>query len=465
MRKTKIIFIVSAVALVVAILLGLLAIFTPSTSLKQISANPKAYIETGLKKSFAASPIGDIVTLEDPEAIALDVAITPTLESGHMNLNAIIALKELGILAQFDAEVEGEEFNGKFFLDKNNLAVNSDILQEIFGSASVGISLNDFMNHFKQSDWYQLLIVDSGLDEELKKEDGSDIDIQAILDLVVETATGIAKIYKDSVVYDVIETSIEVDGKTIEGYQIIQKRSDDVKDKTKAVTNSFSTKLQELLPEDFAEYAVLIIESLTDSIIDMIDDTSTQTTYTIAKNSGAVIELKYERTMEVVDELLDKKSTNSIKCDVNFGANPENIFAPQFELEIVDGKTKHTVTGKSTVDVVTKTLKMDIDTKTEYPDYQWIKEPYETTTTTITIDKDGNYKLTAKFDDEEIELGGKFKVDGTVAEISFDINEGSETIHFVIKIDFNAKKPIAFEYDDLIQWDEEKILDLLEKFS
>ena len=75
--------------------------------------------------------------------------------------------------------------------------------------------------------------------------------------------------------------------------------------------------------------------------------------------------------------------------------------------------------------------------------------------------------MTLAAEEEKIEFGGKFKVDGSKLTLTVDMGEieDSEIKEFKIDIDFNAKAPKAFEYEDLMKWDEDKITEFLQKIE
>ena len=460
MKKTKII----SILLVAVMLVSLLSGCKSKVSMKEIAADPKAYIEAGLKKSFSSSPLGDILALENPEAVALDATITPTNEElGYIKLNSVVALQELAIWAKLDADLEGEEIKGEAFLDENNIAINSELLKEVFGSASIGLKLSDDLyTRFTKSSWYKILVIDSGLEEELKNDDGSMIDVEAIVDLFVATMEEIEKIQEESIKYEVVESKIEVDGKSMKGYLVTQTTDAYIKEKYIAAVETFSDELQKLLPEELAAEVAEEIEFMIEDIKESTKSVSATATYFIAKKGGAIIEMTYDAKMETVDTWSGEDVVNTVKFKVNFGANPEKIFSPNFEAEAnIDGN-KYTISGKSKVDIKEKALKLNIATNVDYPEeYEWLED--EAATATLTIDMGGNYKLVANYDDEEVEFDGKFKVEGTAIEWTFNVNEGEDAVHFVIKADFSAKKPIAFKYEDLLIWDEERVQEFLEK--
>lgn len=462
MKKTKII----SILLVAVMLVGLLAGCESNVSMKDISADPKAYIDAGLKKSFSSSPLGDIIALENSEAVALDATITPVNEElGHIKFNSIAALQELAIWAKLDADLDGEKIKGEFFLDENNIAINSELLKEVFGSESIGLRLSDDLyTRFTKSNWYEILVIDSGLEDELKNDNGSTIDAEAIVNLIVATMEEIEKIHKESIKYEVVESEIEIDGKSLGGYLITKTMDDYIKEKYIAAIEKFSDELQKLLPEELAAEIAEEIEFMIEDIEESTKSIAETATYFIAKKGGALIEMTYDAKMETVDTWSDKDVVNTVKFKVNFGTNPETIFSPNFEAEAnIDGD-KYTIVGKSEIDIKAKSLKLDVEAKVDYPEeYEWLED--KTATATLTIDMDGNYKLAAKYDDEEVEFDGKLKIEGTTIEWTFDIDEGEDAVQFVIKADFSAKKPIAFKYEDLLIWDEERVQEFLEKIS
>ena len=456
MRKSKII----SLTLVLALIVGLFVGCHQSTTLSKqdVEANPAAYIEDGLKKSFSKSPFGDLIALQDPEAVSLVLSMVPTTEEGYIKFDAVISNKALAILANLDADLDGEQFKGSIFIDKENLAISTEPLKDIFGTESVGISLKDFINNLKQSNWYKLLIIDSGLEEELKTEEGADIDLQAIVNLFADFIKKVEQIYKESIKYDVVERIIEADGVAVEGYKIIQTQADDVTDKFVDAAEKFVEDLRELLPSEIGEDLDVEMDSLVEDIASAIEEmtVSADIEYFIAKNGGAVIEIRYAIESTMIDEWTEEEVTSSTNFVIHFGANPEEVFSPQFKLQMMEDGVKFTVNGMSTMSKETKTFNLDLDAKISYPEEYELAD--ETINAKIEFGLDGRYNATFSSGDEQIEIDGEFKVDGTKLHFTTTI----EDVEIVIDVDFNAQKPIAFEYDDILKWDEEKIQSLLE---
>ena len=85
----------------------------------------------------------------------------------------------------------------------------------------------------------------------------------------------------------------------------------------------------------------------------------------------------------------------------------------------------------------------------------------------MTINKDSNFKLEATDGDETVQIEGIFKVEDSKLQLSFDTSkvEDAEDVNVDINIDFNAKAPSSFEYDDLLEYDKKKVEDLIAKFN
>ena len=160
-----------AILLTMVVLLGTLSgCGKAAISKADLEANPQEIIKSAISKSFEASPLGSVVKLEEPEATSIDVSITPEdKDLGYINFNANIANNKLAALIDLDADLEGEEFKGQLFIDNSNLAIKAEALKEIFKTDTIGIKLENIVENFKKSGWYEL-IKDSGLEEEFASE-------------------------------------------------------------------------------------------------------------------------------------------------------------------------------------------------------------------------------------------------------------------------------------------------------
>jgi hypothetical protein len=463
MKKKRIL----SLLLVVAMMASLLTGCGSNVALKDVEADPAMYVEEGLKKSLSLSPIGGLLELDDPEAIAMNLNVTPVEDDEHIKIDATIALKEIAMLCNLDASIDGEDLQGSLFVDKENIAVKSELLTEIFDTASIGLGLNDFANNFKASAWYQLLIVDSGIEEELKTADGETVDLQAIVDLYADFLKEMNEISKDCVEYAVIEDAMTIDGKEIKGYKITQTTSKDATDKIAKALEKFLNDMMSMIPAEEGDMEYIqeeideMMSEMTETINKMIE--GTKTSYFVAKKGGAVIEMRYSSSITMTDSWSEEEITNASDVVVSFGADPEKVFAPEFSIQIVEDDTKMSMTGKGAVDVQNKSFNLDMNMSTDYPDdYEWLED--ENYDIDIALQQDSKYTLTVTDGEETHSLTGKFKIDGTKVQFSVDGNEEENIdLNIDITIDFGAKKPVAFEYEDLMKWDEEKIQSWMEK--
>lgn len=462
MKKKRIL----SMLLVVAMMTSLLTGCGSNVSLKDVEADPAMCVEEGLKKSLSLSPIGGLLDLEDPEAIAINVDATSIDNDEHVKFDTTIALKEVAMLCNLDLNMDGDEIKGSIFIDKDNMAVKSELLKEFFDTSSVGIGLNDFANNLKASAWYKLLIVDSGLEEELKTADGETIDLQAIIDLYVDLLKEMDAISKECVEYTVVEDVMTIDGKEIKGYKIDQTTSKDAADRMAKAVEKFLNDMIGMVPaeedvEDIQDEIDEMMSEMTETINKMIE--GTKTSYFIAKKGGAVLEMRYSSTMTMTDSWSEEEITNTSDLVISFGADPEKVFAPEFSIQVVEDDTKMSMTGKGVVDIQSKSFNLDMSMSIDYPeDYEWIDdEKYDIK---IALQQDGKYTLTMTDGEETHSLTGKFKIDGTKVQFSVDGNEEEHIdLNIEIAIDFGAKKPVAFEYEDLMKWDEAKIQSWMEK--
>ena len=138
MKKFRIL----SLLLVVVMLAGMLTGCGDTVAKKDVEADPQAYIEEALKKSFAPSPFGDILALEETEATSVDFEIKPADEDIKSIKAAItVANKELAMLANLKMAVEDEKIDATVFVDKENFALKMEQLAEIFGKDAVGLGL------------------------------------------------------------------------------------------------------------------------------------------------------------------------------------------------------------------------------------------------------------------------------------------------------------------------------------
>jgi hypothetical protein len=462
MKKSRILSLLLVVAMMASMLTGCGSII----ALKDIQSDPAKYIEDGLKKSLAESPVGDILTLTDPEAVAMNMVIKPVDEEGHIKFDATVGLKEFAMLCNLDLSVDSENMQGSIFVDENNLAVKSELLKDIFGTTAVGVGLNDFVQTLKASAWYKMLIVDSGIEEELKNENGETIDLQAIIDLYIAFLKDLEDISNNCVEYNVIEDAMEFGDKTVKGYKITQTTSKDAADKVAQAFEKFMDGLMNIVPvedaEDFESEMDEMIDEMKKTVNDMI--ASTKTTYFVAKKGGAVLEIRYNTKKTEVGSLSGAERISTVDMVVNFGADPEKSFSPKFEIKMDDDGTKTSINGQAAVNTKDKTFNVDAKFEADYPeDYEWMED--EQFDISIVLDANSNYTFNVTSGEETHALSGKFKVDGTKINFTVDADKEEDLdVSIEFSVDFGAKKPVAFEYEDILKWDEAKIQSLLEKF-
>ena len=440
-----------AILLVMVIALGALAgCSSKSVSKADLEANPQKYIEEGIKTSLSKSPFGSILELKEPEATSIDVSIAPEdKDLGYIKLNSIIANKKLGALTTLDFNVEDEKIQGKLFVDAENLAVQSEALKEYFGTDAIGVGLKDVVEKFKKSGWYEL-IKESGLEEEFKSEmetEGLDkINFDDIVKTYEKYLNDSQAALEECKKYTVKEATL---GKT-KGFEVEETISEDIITKFDDIFNTFAKDLAKAIGVDAEE---LGIEAMPDEIKDELKDIikSYYTTYFIAKKTGAILEVKTSLNIEVEDE------EAYYFAKINFGENPTKMFQPTFEAEINNGSETISIKGESTIDVKAKSFAMDIKLSTVE----------ESANIKLTIDKDSNFKLEATDGDETVQIEGIFKVENSKLQLSFDTSKMKdiEDVNIDINIDFNAKAPSGFKYDDLLEYDKKKVEDLIAKFN
>ena len=202
---------------------------------------------------------------------------------------------------------------------------------------------------------------------------------------------------------------------------------------------------------------------------------SSKTTYYVAKKGGALLKITSKMNMKVDDVKYNYETweaeeyVREIDYDVvvDFGAEPEKMFQPSFKIVVDDGESKQTMSGKSEIDTNEKTFTLAFKSDAKYNDKDVAEYMDYAVDGKFVLAEDGKYKMTLAAEEEKIEFGGKFKVDGSKLTLTVDMGEieDSEIKEFKIDIDFNAKAPKAFEYEDLMKWDEDKITEFLQKIE
>lgn len=453
-----------AILLTMVVLLGTLSgCGKAAISKADIEANPQEIIKSAISKSFEASPLGSVVELEEPESTSIDVSITPEDKNlGYINFNANIANNKLAALIGLDADLEGEEFKGQLFIDNSNLAIKAEALKEIFKSDTIGIKLENIVENFKKSGWYEL-IKDSGLEEEFASEmavDGLDeIKLEDIAKAYEQYLNDVKTIEKECKKYDIQETTIEIEKKKIDCFVVEETLSEELVTKFESATVKFYESLANAVgmkAEDFN------VEQMTDDVKEefnqIIDDYSV--TYTIEKKTGAMVEIK-----AIIDTEIEEEDVYAY-VKVDFGAEPTKTFCPSFELTMeADGQTVYSK-GISKIDTKQKAFVLGVEYSSKYDDTD-MSDYNEECEFKFTLDKNSNFTIEASDGDEDIKIGGIFKVDGSKMDISFDTAEieDAENMKVSIAIDFNAKAPTGFEYDDILKYTKKEAEDLINKIS
>lgn len=437
--------------LVVVIAIGALAgCSSKSVSKADLEANPQLFIEEGFKISLSKSPFGSIIELKEPEATSINVAINPeNKDLGYAKLNAIIANNKLSALAELDCDFEGEKINGKIFVDKENIALQFAELKEFFGTDSIGIGLKDIGENFKKSGWYQL-IKDSGLEDEFKSEmeaEGLDkIDFDAVVKAYEKYYNDLQSSVENCKKYTVKESTRE----KVKGFEVEETISEDIVSELDKIFNTFAEDVTKAMGFD---KEALGFESMPDEIKDEFKKIigNYYTTYFIAQKTGALLEVKTNVNIEIEDEDAYYFGT------INFGDDPTKMFQPSFDLEFNDGSESISIKGDSEINVKEKSFTMNVNCDAGDEDVD-IK---------LIIDKDSNFDLNVSADEETIKLSGLFKVDGPKLNVKIDDAEveDDEKVDIEVNIDFNAKTPVSFEYDNLLDYNKEKVEDLIEKFN
>lgn len=473
MKKFRIL----SLLLVVVMLAGMLTGCGETVAKKDLEADPKGYIEAAMKKSFAASPFGDIIALEDTEATSVDFEIAPA-DDDVKSIKAAVtfANKKLAMLANLNMEVEEEKIDATVFVDEENFALKMEQLKEIFGKEAVGLGLKDFEKTFKDSAWYKMLIVESGIEEELKAEGGEDLDIGAMLEAYEKYLKELQDIAESCREFKVEDAELEIDDKKVKCYAVTETLSKDAVDKMEKAMKKFMEDVAEsvgMSKEDMGIDDEEIMKEFKKPLEEVVK--SSKTTYHIAKKGGALLKITSNMKMKMDDvrynyetwEAEEFVRETSYDMVVNFGADPEKMFQPSFKVVMDDGDSKTTMSGKSEIDVEDKTFTLAMDFDAKYNDEEMAEYMDQSLDIKFVLDENGKYKMTASADGEKVEFGGKFKVDGSKLTLTMDMSEieDAEIKEIKLTIDFDAKTPKAFEYDDLMKWNEEQINDFLAKIE
>ncbi len=473
MKKFRIL----SLLLVVVMLAGMLTGCGDTVAKKDVEADPKAYIEEALKKSFATSPFGDILALEEKEATSVDLEIKPADEDIKSIKAAItVANKELAMLANLNMAVEDEKIDATIFVDEENFALKMEQLKEIFGKDAVGIGLKDFEKNFKESAWYKMIFIDAGLEEALKEEMGdAELDFGKIIDAYENYLKELENIAESCREFKVEESEIEYDKKSVKCYKITETMADDAADKMEKAMKKFMKDIAEaagMTEEDLGmdEEEIAEIKKPLEELVK-----SSKTVYYVAKKGGAMLKITSKMNMKVDDVKYNYETweaeeyVREIDYDVvvDFGAEPEKMFMPSFNIVVDDGESKQTMSGKSEIDTKEKTFTLAFKLDAKYDDEDMAEYMNQTIDGKFVLSEDGKYKMTMSADEEKINFGGKFKVDGSKLTFTVDMDEieDSEIKEVKIDIDFNAKAPKAFEYEDLMKWDEAKITEFMQKIE
>lgn len=471
MKKIRILSIVLVLVMMVGMLTG-----CNEVSKKDIEANPSVSISEALKKSFAKSPFGGLLELKDPQATSFNLNVDVGDEEVEtVKLGAIVANDGSGLLIDVAATVSGETFAGKLFVDGSNLAVKIKELKDIFGTDAVGIKLDNFEQTFKESAWYDLLIVQTGAEEEFEAEGLDNIDFKAIVDAYEKYINNMKTIADESQKFQVNETKIENGKKKIACFEVVQTMDASAVDKA---INAMKT-----LVKDVAKATGTSEEDFDMGEIDEIKDvlkkaiTSYKTTYTIDKKTGAALKINSSFNFEIESDIIYEnewedggrveKYNYGYDCVVDFGTDPTNTFTPSFELKVYEDDTTTTFKGNSTIDTAKKAFVLDMVYDVKCDDEEMAKWYDTTINVKFTLNQDGKYQMSMTDGNDKIEFGGTFKVEGSKLTFIIETSKVEEANmgDIEIIIDFNASKPQAFEYENLLAWDEEKIEDLLEAFG
>lgn len=472
MKKFRIL----SLLLVVVMLAGMLTGCGDTVAKKDVEADPQAYIEDALKKSFATSPFGDILALEETEATSVDFEIKPADEDIKSIKAAItVANKELAMLVNLKTAIEDEKIDATVFVDKENFALKMEQLAEIFGKDAVGLGLKDFEKNFKESAWYKMIFVDAGLEEAIKDEmDGAELDFGKIIDAYKAYLKELENIAESCREFKVEESEIEYDKKTVKCYKITETMADDTAEKMGKAMKKFMKDVDEAagMTEEYVSTDEEF-EAMKKPMEELMK--SSKTVYYVAKKGGAMLKITSKMNMKVDDvkynyETLEAEEyVREIDYDVvvDFGAEPEKMFQPSFKIVVDDGESKQTMSGKSEIDTNEKTFTLAFKSDAKYNDKDIAEYMDYAVDGKFVLAEDGKYKMTLAAEEEKIEFGGKFKVDGSKLTLTVDMGEieDSEIKEFKIDIDFNAKAPKAFEYEDLMKWDEDKITEFLQKIE
>lgn len=471
MKKIRILSIILALVMIVGMLTG-----CNEVSKKDIEANPSVSISEALKKSFAKSPFGGLLELKDPQATSFNLNVDVDDEEVEtVKLGAIVANDGSGMLLDVLATVSGESFAGQLFIDGSNFAVKMKELKDIFGTDAVGVKLDNFEKTFKESAWYDLLVVQTGAESEFEMEGLDDVDFGAIVDSYEKYLNEVKTIADECQKFQVNETKITNGKKKIDCFEVVQTYDDATVDK---FINAIKTFIKDVakatgVPED--EFDVDDIDEMKDLLKKAVS--SYKTTYTIDKKTGAALKINSALNLEIESDIIYEndwedggiveKYNYGYECSVDFGTDPTNTFAPSFDLKIYEDDMTTTFKGSSTIDTSKKAFVLDMVFE-EKCDDEDMAEWYDTTINAkFILNQDGKYQMVLSDGDDEIKFGGTFKVEGSKLTFVIETSKVEEANmgDVEIIIDFNASKPQAFEYENLLAWDEEKIEDLLETFG
>lgn len=466
-----------ALLLVVVTVTSMFTGCSKSLSLKEVQADPAAYIEAGLDKTLSSSPIGKLLDIESKEAISFDLKLSPDDSDEYIKLNGGIGHKELAILLHADAYIEDENFKGSMFLDKENIAIKADDLNDIFGTDSVGIGLKDFNTRFKNSAIYSILNdmissmagTDGTISDAISELGIDKIDFEKITKSYNTLLDEIQKLQKECTLYEITEGKTTIDGKKINTFQITTKISDDFSSKFSKLAINFYKDVIDAIPTALIEMDEDEIEDLLDEVKDSLSSLvfKSEITYTLAKKGGAVLEIQEHFNQKFTSELFDEDMTQSSDSKITFGNDPENVFAPQIEFtHVLNDKTKVTFIGESTIDKKEQALVFDATITTKiFENEKWTSDG-DPIKLGLTINKDGEYNCSYKSEYDKYSASGTFEIDGAKIKFTSKIkDEFDDVINVKLDVNLDAEKPAKFEYEDILSWNEDKWKTILESFA
>ncbi len=448
MKKIRILAVVLAVSLVAGLFSGCFKKLTT----EQVSEDPQYYIAEGAEISLRKTPFS--AALDEDGTHFYEIAVSgkndKLLLKTYSDADNNKAAVELSVkyMAEGASPIEEE---GTFYIDGKEYVLQSELLKTYFGTGAVGLDLGAAEEKLSESPLYEAIKgFKDALDEKRQELDDAKNDIiDGIID-GIKDSIGIDA--KDE--FKVSDATVTVAEKEISA--ILVEYEFNEKDLEKAMKESLEAVLVALSAAGGTGNTPnkADIDSIIESSLNGIPEMDLKIEYYLAKNSGALIKISSECTLETAVE----NERTEFSFDMNFGARPNKKFMPEFSLTASSGNEKIELKGTSAIE--NKKFVFTVDGK--YND--------DSAGLRFEIGKDGNYVLTIdNADDKELEVTGKLAAKKDKIEFTADVSELFDDDIGLTEIAVNYEKgaevPSAPEYKDVLAYSKDELAKIIQKLQ